>query len=46
MAKRQNVRHAFGIPAMTKSRFGKNQSYEVLTPARPQEYLKTVLIRI
>ena len=26
------MRHAFGIPAVTKSRFGKNQSYEVLTP--------------
>ena len=24
---RQNVRHAFGIPALTKSHFGKNQSY-------------------
>ena len=22
----QNVRHAFGIPALTKSSFGKNQS--------------------
>ena len=29
-----NVRHVFGIPALTKSRFGKNQSYEVLTPDR------------
>ena len=28
----QIVHHAFGIPALTKSRFGKNQSYEVLTP--------------
>ena len=28
----QNVRHAFGFLALTKSRFGKNQSYEVLTP--------------
>ena len=26
------MRHAFGIPAMTKSRFGKNQSYKVLAP--------------
>ena len=26
------MRHAFDIPAMTKSRFGKNKSYEVLTP--------------
>ena len=24
--------HAFGIPALTKSRFGKNQSYEVWLP--------------
>ena len=30
--------HAFGIPALTKSRFGKNQSYEVLTP--DQRYTK------
>ena len=30
----QNVRHAFGIPALTKSRFGKNQSHKVLTPDR------------
>ena len=30
----QNVGHAFGIPALTKSCFGKNQSYEVLTPDR------------
>ena len=28
---RQNVRHVFGIPAMT-SRFCKNQSYKVLNP--------------
>ena len=28
----QNVRHAFGIPALTKSRFGKIQSYKVSTP--------------
>ena len=28
------MRHAFGIPALTKSQFGKNQSYEVLTPNR------------
>ena len=31
------MRHAFGIPALTKSRFGrfgKNKSYEVLTPDR------------
>ena len=27
----QNVRHAFGIPALSKSGFGKNQSYELLT---------------
>ena len=26
--------HAFGIPVLTKSRFGKNQSYKVLTPDR------------
>ena len=26
--------HVFGIPALTKSRFGKNQSEEVLTLAR------------
>ena len=26
------MRHEFGIPALTKSRFGKYQSYEVLTP--------------
>ena len=26
--------HAFGIPALTKSRFGKNKSDEVLTPDR------------
>ena len=25
---------AFDIPALTKSRFGKNQSYKVLTPDR------------
>ena len=30
----QNVLHAFGIPSLTKSHFGKNQSYEVLTPNR------------
>ena len=28
----QNVRNAFGIPALTKSCFGKNQSYKALTP--------------
>ena len=28
------MRHAYGIPAMTKSSFGKNQSSEVLTPDR------------
>ena len=33
----QNVRHAFGIPALTKSRLSKNQSYEVLTPNRRYE---------
>ena len=26
------MRHAFGIPVLTKNHFGKNQSYEVLTP--------------
>ena len=26
------MRHAFGIPVLTKSHFGKNQSYKVLTP--------------
>ena len=26
--------HAFGIPVLTKSRFRKNQTYEVLTPDR------------
>ena len=30
----QNVRNAFGIPELTKGRFGKNQSYEVLTADR------------
>ena len=29
---RQNVRHVFGIPALTKSRLGKKQIYEVMTP--------------
>ena len=33
------MRHAFGIPALTKSGFGRNQSYEVLTP--DQGYVKT-----
>ena len=33
------MRHASGIPALTKSRFGTNQSYEVLTPDR--RYVKT-----
>ena len=28
------MHHAFGIPALTKCSFGKNQSYEVLTPDR------------
>ena len=28
------MRHVFGIPALTKSRFGKNQTYEVLTTDR------------
>ena len=28
----QNVRHVVGFPALTKSCFGKNRSYEVLTP--------------
>ena len=31
---RMIVHHVFGIPALTKSRFCKNQSYEVLTPDR------------
>ena len=35
---RQNVRHAFGIHTLTKSRFGKNQSYEALTPARRYDF--------
>ena len=26
------VCHAFGIPVLTKSSFGKNRSYKVLTP--------------
>ena len=28
------MRQAIGIPALTKSRFGKNQNYKVLTPDR------------
>ena len=30
----QNVRHAFGVRALTKSCFSKNQSYELLSPNR------------
>ena len=43
--------HAFGIPALTKSRFGKNQSYEVLTPdgrfnKRPHNYLGKIILKL
>ena len=31
------MRHAIGIPELTKSCFGKIQSYEVLTPDRQYE---------
>ena len=33
------MRHAFGIPTLTKSRFGKYQSYKVLNPDRRYGHL-------
>ena len=34
------MRHALGIPALTKSRLGKNHSYEVLTQDRRYATIK------
>ena len=35
----------FGIPALTKSRFGKKQSYEVLTPDRRYKCFHDRIVR-
>ena len=37
------MRHAFDIPELTKSHFGKNQSYEVLFPDRRYNSVLTKL---
>ena len=45
------MRHAFGIPALTKSHLGKNQSCEVLTTdrqydKRPHNYLSKIILKL
>ena len=40
------MRHAFGIPGLTKSCFGKNQSYKVLTPHQRNAVKMTIRMHL